>query len=295
MENDFTRNWFFPPHAYYTQQIQRQVVVRHRRCSPASASARSSTPTGPAATTATTPRSRPSRSTPTSPTSSHDKLSVAVRSEHDVPEPRSEEEADSPRHGGDVLIRELRRRFLGLGPQRRHPVQAHGLDAVGPYLPQPYQPECRGRREVQPPTPVPASGYSGTCRPPADLQSARHDLRRRELQRAPRTSPVGGGIYWTRWETYNQLQINFGAPFGPAGASTSATPKNWDNVYRFMIGAEWKVNAELGPPPRLCLRPGARGPDSTIDYILPDNDRNMFSLGARLPLRTTGPSISPTP
>ena len=89
---------------------------------------------------------------------------------------------------------------------------------------------------------------------------------------------VGGGIYWTRWETYNQLQINFGAPFGPTQVRTQATPKNWDNVYRFMIGTEWKVNENWD------LRLGyaydqAPQPDNTIDYVLPDNDRNMFSIG----------------
>lgn len=89
---------------------------------------------------------------------------------------------------------------------------------------------------------------------------------------------VGGGIYWTRWETYNQLQINFGAPFGPTGSRTSISPKNWDNVYRFLIGVEWKVNENWD------LRIGyaydeAPMPDNTVDYVLPDNDRNMYSLG----------------
>jgi len=88
---------------------------------------------------------------------------------------------------------------------------------------------------------------------------------------------VGGGIYWTRWETYNQLQINFENPFG--GVRTQATRKDWDNVYRFMIGTEWKVT------PNWDLRLGyaydqAPEPDETIDYILPDADRNMFSIGA---------------
>lgn len=87
---------------------------------------------------------------------------------------------------------------------------------------------------------------------------------------------IGGGIYWTRWETYNQLQINFENPF--AGVRTQATRKDWDNVYRFMIGTEWKVNANWD------LRLGyaydqAPEPDETIDYILPDADRNMFSIG----------------
>jgi long-chain fatty acid transport protein len=93
---------------------------------------------------------------------------------------------------------------------------------------------------------------------------------------------LGGGIYWTRWETYNQLQINFGAPFGPSPATqtrTSVTPKNWDNVYRFMIGMEWKATENWD------FRIGyaydqAPEPDNTIDYLLPDNDRNMYSLGA---------------
>jgi len=92
---------------------------------------------------------------------------------------------------------------------------------------------------------------------------------------------VGGGIYWTRWETYDKLEIQFDRPFGapPAGMSTkSTTRKAWDNVYRFLIGVEWKMN------PNWDLRLGyafdeAPEPDDTIDYILPDNDRHMFSAG----------------
>ena len=89
---------------------------------------------------------------------------------------------------------------------------------------------------------------------------------------------LGGGIYWTRWDTYDKLQINFDRPFGAPASSQSTTRKAWDNVYRFLIGTEWKVNANWD------LRLGyafdeCPAPDDTVDYILPDNDRHMFSFG----------------
>jgi long-chain fatty acid transport protein len=94
-----------------------------------------------------------------------------------------------------------------------------------------------------------------------------------------KTWSVGGGVYWTGWQYYDKLQINFSAPFGPTNATTSIGPKNWANVARYLIGTEWKVTPEWD------LRLGyaydvAPEPDNTLDYILPDNDRHMFSIGA---------------
>ena len=84
--------------------------------------------------------------------------------------------------------------------------------------------------------------------------------------------------------TYDKLQLNFGAPFGgnavTAGPSTtSVTPKNWANVARYLIGTEWKAT------PNWDLRLGyaydvAPEPQNTLDYLLPDNDRHMPSIGA---------------
>ena len=94
-----------------------------------------------------------------------------------------------------------------------------------------------------------------------------------------KTWSVGGGVYWTGWQYYDKLQINFGAPFGPTDVTTAVSPKNWANVARYMIGTEWKVTPEWD------LRLGyaydvAPEPNNTLDYILPDNDRQMFSIGA---------------
>ena len=93
-----------------------------------------------------------------------------------------------------------------------------------------------------------------------------------------KTWSVGGGVYWTGWQYYDKLQINFSSPYGPTGASTSISQKNWANVARYLIGTEWKVT------PNWDLRLGyaydtAPEPNNTLDYILPDNDRHMFSIG----------------
>jgi long-chain fatty acid transport protein len=99
-----------------------------------------------------------------------------------------------------------------------------------------------------------------------------------------KTWSAGGGVYWTGWQYYDKLQLNFGAPFGgnavTSGPSTTAiSPKNWANVARYLIGTEWKAT------PNWDLRLGyaydtAPEPLNTLDYILPDNDRHMLSIGA---------------
>jgi long-chain fatty acid transport protein len=95
-----------------------------------------------------------------------------------------------------------------------------------------------------------------------------------------KTWSVGGGVYWTGWQYYDKLQVNFSAPFGtPPPSTTSVSPKNWANVARYMIGTEWKAtenwDLRLGYAYDVCPIP-----DNTLDYILPDNDRHMFSIGA---------------
>jgi long-chain fatty acid transport protein len=93
-----------------------------------------------------------------------------------------------------------------------------------------------------------------------------------------KTWSVGGGVYWTGWQYYDKLQINFGAPFGAPASTTNVSPKNWANVARYMIATEWKAtpnwDLRLGYAYDVCPIP-----DNTLDYILPDNDRHMLSIG----------------
>ncbi len=87
---------------------------------------------------------------------------------------------------------------------------------------------------------------------------------------------IGGGVYWTEWSTYDQLQVSFGQPF--AGSRTSTSIKDWDDVFRYMIGVEWNVtnNWDLRFSYAFDEAPE---PDAHIDYLLPDNDRHQFTVG----------------
>ncbi len=89
---------------------------------------------------------------------------------------------------------------------------------------------------------------------------------------------VGGGVFWTRWSTYDQLVIDFEDPITATGVKQSKAKKNWDDVFRYYIGVEWNVTDWMD------LRLGYAYdenpvPDNTISYELPDSDRQYFSLG----------------
>jgi len=92
-----------------------------------------------------------------------------------------------------------------------------------------------------------------------------------------KTLNVGGGVYWTRWSTYDKLQLTYDTPIAP-GVGTVTKIKDWDDVFRYMIGVEWNVT------PNWDLRLSyafdeSPVPDDHIDYILPDSDRHQFTIG----------------
>lgn len=88
------------------------------------------------------------------------------------------------------------------------------------------------------------------------------------------------GAVYTWWSKYDKLAIEYGdnpqvAGFAPG---TITTKKNWDDVWRFNLGAEYALYDFLD------LRAGyvydqSPVPDDTIDYMLPTNDRHLFNLG----------------
>lgn len=89
----------------------------------------------------------------------------------------------------------------------------------------------------------------------------------------PLTIEAGGQL--TLWESYDELRINFedGLP-----SETSASPRNWENVFLVRLGVEYLFND-------LALRAGGGYdqspiPNSTADFTLTDSDRVYFSLGA---------------
>ena len=92
------------------------------------------------------------------------------------------------------------------------------------------------------------------------------------------------GAIYTLWSKYDELKINFGDdvipvngnPFNLTDESTS--PKNWNDVWRFNVGVEYAaldwLDLRLG-----YVYDNTPVPDETIDYLLPDSDRQIFSTG----------------
>lgn len=88
---------------------------------------------------------------------------------------------------------------------------------------------------------------------------------------------VNAGIVYTMWSSYDELAINFD-PALLGRVPASVTEKDWDDVLRYQLGAEYALSDVW------ALRAGyiydnAPDPDAHVDYIVPSNDRNLFSLG----------------
>jgi len=93
---------------------------------------------------------------------------------------------------------------------------------------------------------------------------------------------VNAGVVYTLWSAYDELGINF-SPALPPGAdgipvNESVTEKNWHDAFRWQLGAEYALNEEWD------LRAGYTHdrtpiPDDRVDYLVPSNNRNLFSLG----------------
>jgi long-chain fatty acid transport protein len=87
------------------------------------------------------------------------------------------------------------------------------------------------------------------------------------------------GLIWTRWSTYQDLTIQYEtAPGGPRSSPTTTDVKNWHNVLRPFIGAEYKTLDWLD------LRAGFAWDQEAsdvqfVDYLVPANDRFLFSFG----------------
>lgn len=92
------------------------------------------------------------------------------------------------------------------------------------------------------------------------------------------------------WSVFEELRLKFGPPPAggvavpgsgcrpPAGASDVCSPRSWQDVPQFRLGAEWRAT------PSFTLRGGyifdlTPVPSSTVDPVLPDANRHDFSIG----------------
>jgi len=87
---------------------------------------------------------------------------------------------------------------------------------------------------------------------------------------------VEAGATFTGWNSYDQLDVKLDNPqvLGPE----VVIPKNWSNAWRYQAGVEYAATKAL------TLRAGyvydeEAIPQGTADYLVPANDRQLFSLG----------------
>lgn len=86
---------------------------------------------------------------------------------------------------------------------------------------------------------------------------------------------------YTNWTDYKQIEYRTGSAIGTAafgGATSVDSTKNWHNTWRFQVGTEFDLNENH------TLRFGYVWDKSPIDdkyrdYMLPSNDRQMYSVG----------------
>ena len=92
------------------------------------------------------------------------------------------------------------------------------------------------------------------------------------------------GAVYTLWSKYNELTIGFGDDVIPVNGNPfdltdeTSSEKNWNDVWRFNVGVEYAaldwLDLRLG-----YVYDNTPVPDETIDYLLPDSDRQIFSGG----------------
>ena len=85
------------------------------------------------------------------------------------------------------------------------------------------------------------------------------------------------GMY-TRWSTYDALNIRFDNPV--LGNSASLDQKNWKNGWRYAIGVEHKLSQKYSLLGGIAYDASAI-PDENADYMVPTGARRTYTIGAQ--------------
>jgi long-chain fatty acid transport protein len=86
------------------------------------------------------------------------------------------------------------------------------------------------------------------------------------------------GAVQTRWSTYDEINVRVRNPLLFGGKSEDSTTKRWKDVWRYQFGVEYNVTETID------LRAGyvydeEAIPSETVDYLVPSNDRQLYSVG----------------
>jgi len=90
------------------------------------------------------------------------------------------------------------------------------------------------------------------------------------------------GAIYTKWSTYDALNITFDDPILPSPpfpvVTKSEDPKNWKDVWRYQIGIEHKLNETWSIMGGYAYD-NSPMPDETMDFQVPTGDRQTLSIG----------------
>lgn len=89
------------------------------------------------------------------------------------------------------------------------------------------------------------------------------------------------GATHTSWSTYDKLLINYDTSLMPLPlpqVTQTNDPKNWENVWRYQIGVEHKINDKWSVLGGYAYD-NSPMPDEYMDYMVPTGDRQTLSLG----------------
>jgi long-chain fatty acid transport protein len=90
------------------------------------------------------------------------------------------------------------------------------------------------------------------------------------------------GAIYTKWSTYDALNITFDDPILPSPpfpvVTKSEDPKNWKDVWRYQIGIEHKLNETWSIMGGYAYDNSPMS-DETMDFQVPTGDRQTLSIG----------------
>lgn len=84
-------------------------------------------------------------------------------------------------------------------------------------------------------------------------------------------------LTWTQWSTLDELRIDF----ANAGVADEVTTLDWDDTWRFAVGASWLYNERWTWRAGLAFDQTPVSSSALQTPIIPDEDRYHLSLGGR--------------
>lgn len=85
---------------------------------------------------------------------------------------------------------------------------------------------------------------------------------------------VEAGAVWTHWSQFTDLDFTFSGDLG-----LKENKKYWQNTWRFNLGVEYALNDWVDLRAGYVFD-GCPVPDAREDYLIPTNDRHIYSIGA---------------